>query len=111
MSNFLKSLIPNIFFYIGAVFEILSKIFMGICRFFYGISVLLHMQLNTKLGKSLNEMQNQVNSIVTMFNNINSKVKSNKEAVKKEDDRLANIVKSDTNVVHLGKKNDDDTKG
>lgn len=110
MVNFLKSLIPNIVFIIGSVIEFVAKALLSIARFIQGVSVLLHINFNTKLGKQLVEMQQQVNNIVNTFTALQNKVKENRELGKREDNKLADIVKA-PNVVQLGKKNDDDTKG
>lgn len=110
MTNFLKSLIPNTIFFIGSIIEYIGKALLGLAGFLQGVSVLLHMQLKTKLGVTLLEMQQQVNNIVSTFTAIQNKARENRES-RKEDNKLADIVKNPTNVVQLGKKNDDDTKG
>jgi hypothetical protein len=110
MLELLKNAIANVFFVVGFTLELVSKLFKLLSSVFYSICTTLHIQLNTDTGKKLVAIEQSVTKIVTMFNSINSKLEGAKSPIK-EENKLVQAIKGDTNVVQLGKKKDDDTKG
>jgi signal transduction histidine kinase len=107
MINFLKNILPVSIFVVGKVIETLGNILVSISAIIYNVTATLHVQLNTETGKKLKEIEKSVADVMKMYAQAASKV----SASNKESNRLANLIKNDPNVVQLGKKKNDDTKG
>jgi hypothetical protein len=106
MVEFIKNILPVTLFVIGRGIEVVGKVFVGIATIIYNVTATMHVQLNTKTGQKLKEIEKQVTDVMRMYVTVASKV----TAANNEDNRLANTIKNDPNVVQLGKKKNDDTK-
>lgn len=110
MIEFLKNIIPRIIYYIGSVFNFLGKVLEGIAAIFYAVSTTIHMLFNTKTGKYLKDIDKTTQSIIALYNNIQTKASMQKARVEEEENKLAKIIKDNKNVVKLGNKDDDNSK-
>lgn len=107
MVNLLKNILPVTVFVLANVIERFGKVFVSIAAVLYNVSSTLHIELGTATGKKLKDIEKSVTDVMKLYASVASKV-ANRGA---EDNRLANLVKNDPNIVQLGKKKDDDTKG
>lgn len=67
MINFIKSLIPNLFGYIGFFFK-------GISTLFLYISFVLHKAFNTKLGVKIREVEKLRSEMQGAIHNLSQKI-------------------------------------
>jgi signal transduction histidine kinase len=107
MINFLKNILPVSIFLIGKVIETIGNILIGISSIIYNVTATLHVQLNTKTGQKLKEIEKSVSDVMKLYAQVANKVKTSNA----ESNKLANLVKNDPNIVQLGKKKNDDPKG
>ena len=110
MINFIKSLLPNTLFLIGSIIGFLGNFLSTVSKFIQEVSILLHMALNTKLGKQMTDIQKRVSNILIMHSDHNKAKQIKADLSKKEDNKLAEIVKPTLNLVTTEKKNDDNSK-
>lgn len=103
MTNFLKSLIPNILLIIGFGFDELAKIFAK-----SGFKI--HESLNTEIGQKLKKMRKETEQLETFMKNLENKelkkapASSDKAAARKKaqkalgkiNPKLYNIIKGDS---------------
>ena len=106
MINFLKNILPVSIFVIGKIIETVGNTLVGISAIIYNVTAMLHVQLNTKTGQKLKEIEKSVADVMKMYAQAANRV----TAANKENNKLANLIKNDPNVVQLGKKKNDDTK-
>lgn len=107
MANFVKSLIAHIPFAIGLLFDKVGKLLVSTGSVFYSISATLHIQMETRIGKQLKAVEEGVKALMAKAQALNARAQ---QAQSLEENKLANIVKPDNNVLQLGKKKDDDPK-
>ena len=96
---------------IAFTFKLIGNIFYSISVIFYGIEVSLHKVLETDTGKKLLDMEKQVENVLKLYAQVQAKLKQGQVLQATEENKLANIIKDNTNVTPLGKKKNDDTKG
>jgi hypothetical protein len=106
MVESLKNILPVTLFIVGRGIEMIGRFFVGVATIIYNVTATMHVQLNTNTGKKLKEIEKQVADVMKMYAAVASKV----TAASNEENRLANTIKNDPNVVQLGKKKNDDTK-
>jgi hypothetical protein len=102
----LKNILPVTIFLIGKIIELIGNSIVGVSQILYNISATLHTQLGTKTGVKLKEMEKSVADVLKIYNQVANKVTKSKN----ESDRLANLAKSNVNVVHLGNKKNENTE-
>jgi prephenate dehydratase len=106
MINFLKNIIPVTLFIVGKIIETVGNLFIGVSAIIGNMTATIHVQLNTNTGKKLKEIQKSMVDAMKLYTQVANKVANSK----KDENRLANVINPNPNVVQLGKKKDDPTK-
>lgn len=100
--DFILSLIPNMLTLLSVGIEFIAKIIMGLANILVVLAITLHKLFRTKTGLSIIKIEESTKNIIAMYTNA-------LQSQNKESNKLADIAKSDTNVIQLGKKKDDNT--
>jgi len=104
--NLLKSIIPVSVFVIGFSIDVVGKFLSGIAAILYNVSATIHVQLETNTGKKLKQIEKSVADVMKLYTTAVNKVASGN----KEENRISNLVKSNPNIVQLGKKKNDESQ-
>lgn len=109
MSDTLKGLIPNIFFFLANVVDLAAATLKYIATILVTISVNLHIQFGTKKGTKYREIQLQIQAATQAMMETYKRAMAQQMTNQTKDSKLANIVKA-SNVLTLGKKKDEPTE-